>query len=241
MTIAIGLRSNDGIVLAADSQETLAGYIKGETGKIKTIIFASGTVLAIVGSGHSDYIETATEKVSDGIGELKNFPDIKNRLEENLLAFFDKHLARFPENERPAVDLLIGMSMRPSLFALFHYSGTAFYTVSQKAIGAGILLANGLLSDFASGELNVDESASIAVYILSKVKRRVDTCGGFTDLVALRTNGDFALTDWKPIEKLEDEFEGVERRMIGSLRKEITAIAVPLSWHSEHRKKKSNY
>lgn len=241
MTIAIGMHANDGVVLAADSQETVTGYIKGEVGKIRTTIFADRTVLAIVGAGSSDYIETAKDKAVDGVASLKTFPEIQNRLEENLLGFFDKHLARFNESERPSVELLIGLSLGSGPFALFHYSGTAFRHVSQKAIGSGILLADGLLSDLAAWNVTtMEHAASIALYIVSKVKTRVDGCGGFSDVIALRNNGDFAFTDMKKIKKLEERFGDIERAIFKSLKKRICSREVPLSWQSAYQKEKGS-
>jgi hypothetical protein len=92
----------------------------------------------------------------------------------------------FHETERPGVELIIAMSLRPSPSVLFHYFGTACHRVSQKAIGSGILLADGLLSDLSFGVTALEQSASLALYIISKVKNRVDGCGGFTDLIALQ-------------------------------------------------------
>lgn len=223
VTIAIGLCGNGGVVLATDSQHTVSGYIKTDRGKIRTTIFHDTlTVVAIAGSGTSDYIETAMDKAIDGIGELDSFPEIVATLETNLLEFFDKHLARwayFPENDRPTVELLIGLTMKKGPFALFHYSGTSFCRVSQKAIGAGVLLADNLLDDFFTVGSSVEKSSSIAVYVLWKVKQQVDTCGGFTDLVALRTNGDFAFTDSGGIKAMEEELKKNRGRINKSIKK----------------------
>src|SRR5258708_636501 len=60
MTIALGILASDGIVLAADTQET-AGYFKGFALKIhsamtKTNIHSNvNSALAITGSGHGVY------------------------------------------------------------------------------------------------------------------------------------------------------------------------------------------
>jgi 20S proteasome alpha/beta subunit len=237
VTIAIGLSCNEGIVIAADSQETVSGYIKSHRGKVHTIIFPGFTVLAFAGSGQSDYIDTAIEKAIDGLHDLKTIPEIQQALEENLLGFFDKHLARwayFPENERPTVELLIGVSTAKGAFGLFHYGGTSFHRIDRKAIGVGVLLADSLISQYSSE--SVEELSSIAVYILSKVKKQVDTCGGFTDLVALRKGGDFALTNSSETEELEKELETLERESIKELKAGILARKPHLSWLSEVRK-----
>lgn len=242
MTIGIGFCRNAGIVLASDSQHTVSGYIKGYDGKIRTTIFDNLNVLAIVGAGNSDYIQTAKDKAIEGVRELNTFPEIADRLETNLLGFFDKHLARwayYAENERPDVELLIGVTMRQGPFGLFHYSGTSFRRVGQKAIGSGILLADNLITQLTSVEDSVEKSTSLAVYILSKVKKQVDGCGGFTDLMALRKNGDFAFTEIRDIEKIERELEEIEKSSTKVLTEGIESKLVRLSWHSEHKRKDS--
>jgi 20S proteasome alpha/beta subunit len=241
VTIAIGLCGNEGLVLAADSQETTA-YIKAEVGKSETIIFANHNVFCFVGAGHADYIKTATQKATVGLDKAKNPRDIRRILEDNLLDFFDKHLARwayFPDHDRPTVELLIGYSMHAGAFGLFHYDGTAFHSVSQKAIGLGVLIADGLIGQYYTAGVTLAESCSIAVYIISKVKSQVEACGGFTDLTALRKNGDFAFPEFEPLKTLEKEMEDAERESIKAFKKLICSKVVKLGWMTEHLQKKA--
>ncbi len=205
MTIAIGLVNNKGVVLAADSQETVSGYIKTQKGKLTTTIFSNGLCFSIAGAGTSDYISTTKDQALKGMYELKTF-DIQDKLEENLLNFFDKHLSRWAgyfESDRPTVELLVSASRPDGGCDLFHYSGTAFHRINiSKAIGAGILLANSLLEGFMPPEMSIDQMASSAIFILSKVKKQVDTCGGFTTLVAMRPGGDFSYTSSDEISEI---------------------------------------
>lgn len=246
MTIAIGFCSNAGVIIAADSQETVSGYTKGYRGKIHTHAFPpSGNVVCFAGSGTVDYIDAATEKAIDGVSELKTLPDVRSKIEKNLLEFFDTSLSRwsnYPEQERPIVELLVGVTTRLGAFDLFHYSGTAFHRVYTKAIGAGILLADSLISHYSSrlAEASIEQMGSLAVYIMSKVKSRVDTCGGMTDVVALRRKGDFALTDFKQIGAAESALEEAEKSLDDELRTKIFAVPVTLAWMSDHRQKRKS-
>jgi hypothetical protein len=43
--------------------------------------------------GDADYIKTATQKARVGLDKAKTIVDIQKTLEDNLLGFFDKHLA----------------------------------------------------------------------------------------------------------------------------------------------------
>jgi 20S proteasome alpha/beta subunit len=61
VTIAIGLSCNEGIVLAADSQETIS-YLKQDVGKLRSVI-TEHCIVSFAGAGWTDYINTAIEVV----------------------------------------------------------------------------------------------------------------------------------------------------------------------------------
>jgi 20S proteasome alpha/beta subunit len=247
MTIALGLRANDGIVLCADSQKTISGYIKTYDGKVDLHGYRDPRVIvAIAGAGTEDYIDTAQLMLlNDFDDELKQRGNLHGSipivLKERFLKFFDEHLARwayFPERERPTTELLIGVTGQRTWPRIFHCDGTAFREVSQKAIGDGVLIADQLLNQYGFGDFTVAQLASLAVYILRKVKERVDGCGGETHVIGLRKGFDFALTDHKDIKEMERRFEELDKITDKSMTKSIVEIPLSLSWHSEHRKRK---
>lgn len=243
MTIGLGLVGNDGLVLCADMQRTISGYTKTFDGKVGTHIFHNPrVVLSIAGAGDEDYIETAKqilladfpeelEKRSDQIHE--NIPVV---LKERFLNFFDEHLARWVESERPSVELLIGVTGKDLCPRLFHCNGTAFHQVHQKAIGSGVLVADQLLLEYVHHhDYKVAELASLAVYILRRVKNGVDGCGGETHGVVLRKGYDFAFID--KMEALEKKFAETDAETKKSVIQAICENRPPLQWMSEHKTK----
>jgi len=221
VTIAMGLRANDGIVLCADSQQTVSGYIKIYDGKVDLSLFREPRVaLAIAGAGTHDYIQTARQVIlGDFPEELKKHKSIHLGipivLRERFLKFFDDHLSRwayYQGRDRPTVELLIAVTGEGTHPRLFHCDGTAFHETNHKAIGVGVLLADQLLNQYVLGEYTVAQLGSLAVYVLRKVKNSVDGCGGETHVVALRKGFDFALTDHRDIKKMEQRFENLEKK-----------------------------
>jgi 20S proteasome alpha/beta subunit len=237
MTIAAGFVCNGGIVLCADTQETISGYIKTYDGKIDTCLYASGLVVAVAGSGTSDYIKTARSALLDDFPSSKSFPEVRTEMEERLLTFFDKHLARwayFPEREKPEVELLIGVAGRKMPCTLFHYAGTSFHRVAtSKAIGDGVLLANELINRYCFGNYNIEELSKLAIYILSKVKHGVDGCGGSTHLVTLRKGFDWGGADDKDVKILETAMLEIEKKSDKEFVKTILQEKLQLKWLSE--------
>lgn len=225
MTAIIGLKCNEGIVLCADSQESVqAVYLKGHRGKIITHIYEN-SVVAFAGSGPNDYVDTAIETAAEGIADDANFLEVRDHIQANLLKFFDVHLSRWQgylQSERPEIELLVGISARSGGTDLFYYEGTSFHRTSQRAIGTGIVLAKHLITDLCPDpNRTIEELAGLAVYILRRLKERVEYCGGFTDLVALKSGGTFAFTDSSEIESLEDQFRKIDAHQTQVLRKSI--------------------
>jgi 20S proteasome alpha/beta subunit len=208
VTIAAGFRCSEGIVLCADTEETI-GDIKQWTGKITTTWYQGAKyVVCFAGAGFTDYIHTAIEKAREGLGECNGLGEIRARLEANLLDFFDKHLsswAYFAAHERPSAELLIGVATKAAEYELFYYGGTAFYQTSEKTIGSGVILANNLISEYSLLTYNLEQLCRLGVLVLSKVKRQVVGCGGDTCIVALRKDGAVAFIDDDEVRALEAE------------------------------------
>jgi 20S proteasome alpha/beta subunit len=232
VTIAIGLSCNEGIVLAVDSQETVS-YLKQDVGKLRTVI-TSGCIVSFAGAGDTDYINTAAELATHRLHEAADFASVVTHLEEKLLAFFGKYVlpwAPFPANDRPRVELLMGITMRGEAGqGLYHYGGTAFHRVSSHSIGAGMLVADDLIANYCFGNHSITDLVKLAIFVLSKAKRQVDGCGGVTNILLIK-DGSFTLCKNEEIEAMEKELMRKELDSIAHLKKQILALPEPaLRW-----------
>jgi 20S proteasome alpha/beta subunit len=240
VTIAIGLSCHQGIILATDSQETIS-YLKQDVGKLRTVL-TSDCIVSFAEAGDTDYINTAIECATRDIHKARDFLSVINSLEDKFLEFFGKHIlpwSSFPAKDRPEVELLMGITMRGKRGGqgLYHYSGTAFHRVSSHSIGAGMLVADDLISHYCFGNHTIPELVKLAVFVLSKAKRQVDGCGGVTNILTIRS-GDFTLCENKEIEAMEEELKKKEKESISQLKKEILSLPEPtLKWMTEYKKK----
>src|SRR5438445_5672612 len=119
MTIALGLVGTDGIVVAADTEESY-GAIKTDTTKILTV-FCTGAdgkpnpvpgACVISSAGDSGYVTSLGEKLAHVFfaDTERAEPPLQEAFEDCLAAFYAKHVipfATFPEDERPVVEMLI--------------------------------------------------------------------------------------------------------------------------------------
>ena len=240
MTIAIGLWTNDGVLLCADTQQSIGGGIKTYDGKVHTHLFSDGKryklAFGIAGAGDLDYITTASAKLMENFPECKNSKEVKTILEERWLEFFNKHIspwAHFPKDDRPYVELLISVSGTNIHPALYHCVGTAFHSCSKLAIGSGILLADEMIQRYTFGNYKLEQIAILATYIMARVKHGVDGCGGSTHFVAMRKGGDIALSEKKQMDLLEKELLELEAMEDKSFVKAMLAKQLPISWFNK--------
>ena len=239
VTIAIGLSCNEGIVLAADSQETIS-YLKQDVGKLRSVI-TDNCIVSFAGAGDTDYIDTALQMATADLHESEDFLSVASHLEKRLLEFFKKHISpwsSFPSNDRPDVSLLMGITMRKTEgHGLYAYSGTAFHRVHTHSIGAGMLIADDLIGDYCFGNFNTTELIKLAVYVLLRTKRQVDGCGGFTNILVLK-DGAFTFVEGSEIEEMEKELRKKEKESVSQFKKIILALPDPnLYWIKAPQKK----
>lgn len=249
VTIAAGFVCNEGIVIAADSQETIPGYTKDlSKAKVKTVLCHVGDIVQgpiltciYVGSGHSDYIATALEEAQKAVNNCKDLFQAHKALDVCLRRFHKERIAPwagFPDYQQPSVELLIGISIGMA-FGLFHYSGTSFHRcMDHKAIGTGAILANSLISQYCSHTDSLEQTIILASYIIHKVKMNVEGCGGFTQIGSLRSGGDFAIVE--RIKEFETEIGSLEEKSVKDFKSTMFASsnAPKVTWLMDFAERK---
>ena len=212
MTIAIGLRAHNGLVIAADSEESTGDYMKGTKGKIscfysqddsKKGTFAGDCVdsCVIAGAGNSGYVNALTNELGKVFLSNPTLPiyvpptfadmakDTLNlKFEVCLAAFYKKHIipfAAFPERKRPDVEMLFGIQ-RKNLIALFTTEKTIINpAIPYKAIGLGSTFAELFLAKLYR-PMSVEQAELLAAYVIFLTKESVENCGKFTTIVTIK-------------------------------------------------------
>ena len=152
VTIAAGFVCFDGIVLCADTQETIPGYTKNSTEKIR-FWKDGGLGIAITGSGDSELIATAGQLLEQCLTDeylpsvLWLPENVRTMLQDTWKKFFQDCIvpyAAYPRDDRPSVDLLIGIGIkneRVNWQGLFKASGTTIRQIDEEGgadcIGSG--------------------------------------------------------------------------------------------------------
>jgi 20S proteasome alpha/beta subunit len=215
MTIAAGFPCQTGLVICADTQETIAGYVKTDTDKIR--LFQAGDKrynIVFTGAGNGDLIDTAVDEIAAALTDEKpqGLTRIALSVKQTMLKVFSDCIqpySAFPTDDRPSLTMLIGIQAGQSS-VLYKASGTSFSALRDAdCIGYGIALGKSLIKQLFTPQISIDDAALVALYVLQQAKRWVDGCGGNSDIVLLRHDGQILrmTTEWiVSLERHFDEF-----------------------------------
>ena len=223
MTIAAGFICSDGVVTAADTQESITGFMKGNTQKILTVTTPDWQC-SITGAGYSDYVEMAKQKLFFSPSENGDHPashndsGILDYIEKRAIEIFKTNfapLAVYPEQERPVAELLISAQLVNGRGTIIRWNGAATTRHQDRAFaGNGALLAANLADKLLSVErkLSMREMSGLAIFMLKEVKASIDGCGGNTDVLLIGGNGEYGHLATAEVRRAEEQYEELEKR-----------------------------
>lgn len=194
MTIAIGILATDGIVIAADSEISTNGDIKGIGGKLVAAtqeMYGQTRSVGLAGAGSLGYYQALRLKAAQAalqgmcIEPLAYF-NVEGCLESLLLDFYTKHVIPFAAYpDAPDVALIVG-AWTQDVGMLFATDRTTIRQVSScDAIGIGGTYALSILHNYWC-PMSVESAAILAAYTISRVKFSVAACGKDTHIVLVR-------------------------------------------------------
>jgi hypothetical protein len=204
MTIALGLLASDGIVIAADTQESTGDYMKGDQSKLmsfasmqagKPEVGSLAGACVISGAGDSGYVRALTielgsvflanqDTVAINVGAQES---LQCKFQECLRKFYKEHVipfASFPFKDRPDVEMLLGIYRRFGLSLFVTERTLVNMVVPYKAIGMGYVFAELLLKKLYR-RATVQQLELLAAYIVFMTKESVETCGKYTQITTI--------------------------------------------------------
>jgi 20S proteasome alpha/beta subunit len=200
MTIAMGFKFAEGILLCADTQHTYEGLMKTHRTKVYFYDFPNnGSKVAFAFAGSVEYAKTAIQRLSKGIesigkGEM-DINAVRDDTQKILEGIYSRNVFPHPQfgyGGGPAFSLLIAcFAGRKYGSRLFSSQESLICEVQDPYIclGAGAYLAEYLLKRKFNTGMSLCEAAGLALGVLKEVKDHVDGCGGYRELVYLRHDG----------------------------------------------------
>jgi len=215
MSIAAAIVCKDGIVLCADSQETLDQYFKVHKPKLVELPLVSPDLkVVVVGAGDGMFIDVLIEKISEKIDlAIPNEGAVQGAID---LAVKEVCASNWPlyatQSDRPQARLLVGVKAVDGL-SLFDVA-TPMVTVADRYtfIGCGYDLALYKAKQVFRPELPAEISAKLLVHILAIVKENVEFCGGDTHLAIITSDG---VVDHKSQDYIDNAVKGYKTFSMG--------------------------
>ncbi len=202
MTIAIALSAHNGVVVAADTQESTGDYMKGAKGKMACYYARDKDWVEsciVAGAGDSGYVQALIEELGQTYQaadpnmqihsmEKKSPPSLQSEFRDCVKKFYKEHIipfAAYPERKRPDVEMLIACQ-RKVMTGIFTTEKTVVnYSPTYKAVGFGSTFAELFLGKLWGG-MSIDQAEVLAAYVVFMAKESVESCGKFTTMATIR-------------------------------------------------------
>lgn len=213
MTIAIGLMAKNGLVLAADTQESMGSFKMDEPKILIANKGQSGSnsgAIAVSGAGWGGHLDSINQEIC-GIFLKRSrwtIDQFETAIKKQNSRFYRDHitpLTGLPYGERPEYSLILGSLLPSGKSALWGSSNSTVKRYrSFGAVGLGAAFAKMLLSRLWTS-VNVEVTACLAAYVMYLVKQYQDGCGNETHIVILKNGHARYMTHGK-VEMYEHSF-----------------------------------
>ncbi|MFZ1009047.1 MAG: hypothetical protein WAN65_19555 [Candidatus Sulfotelmatobacter sp.] len=238
MTAILGLQHLDGVLMLADTEESLGEGAKSECDKLHRFTFQTkgrspraGTVVT-GGAGDSHLIECANQELgslfSKGIGQKVNLLSFLSVFAQK---FFHEVMSDYEglRELAPAFpDMLIAITVHPHSW-LFKWQGNKVFLVPQythAAIGLGIAQLHPMLRDVQfSG--TCETMLFHGVRMMFHAKRAVPGVGGQTEAIALCSNGRTRFFGTYVPQQIEDLVRNLDNFCMTNLYTAVSNLSAP--------------
>jgi hypothetical protein len=196
MTICIGMLAEDGIVIAADTEEADTYYKRSSQ---KIFPWTGGLqlgpdpqppkmVCALTGAGESGYIDAFIHEAIKNIPLTLQINGLEDLFADRVRIFHEQHI--FPwaaATKPPEFQMLIGAYCSGLTRIFVSYGSTLRTAMPHAAVGAGAHFAMSML-----GELDyipdIRHTEILAAYVVGATKQRIEGCGKHTAIVSLHNS-----------------------------------------------------
>jgi hypothetical protein len=235
MTIAIGFRCIDGIVLAADSRYSV-GIAKLDGQKIFPIESNGKYALTIAGAGGAVSIKGAVREIRKVLGKeigpkTASVQDVQTAVENALCRYYPRYVDAAPREKRDDLgfEMLVGIWVAGTGTRLFQTFRTGCVEVDRHAcIGIGSYLTQ-CFTDllFPPGPPPPLQLAGpLAAFLVGKAKKYVLYCGGHTSVRELLDDGTDDMMWKQEVEDAEEYFESFFS-VVGSVHTSLGSLNAP--------------
>ncbi|MGB7282923.1 MAG: hypothetical protein WBE13_11730 [Candidatus Acidiferrum sp.] len=217
MTIGIGLTTEEGVVIASDTQVTVEGFFKDDDCKLRKISFADeGAVIASF-AGYPSLMNIAYKELCDDLSGPPGpeWRDVDKRIGTMLSGLKTK----YPE-KMEGQQFLFAVSSPFQPPTLYRADGDVLSVEPWACIGIGdSSLVRFLIGRFWKTDLSIECAILLAAYIVHYAKKYIDKVGGDTQIFVVRGRGEvqvFSGQTSNAVDCLLGELEDTAGRLLGA-------------------------
>ncbi|MCU1285018.1 MAG: hypothetical protein JWO13_1368 [Acidobacteriales bacterium] len=185
MTIIAGFSGWGGVVLCADTQETVSGYGKREVEKISVggqMADMDFNVAVAAATDSGPHADSLTGELIYAVSQVKvySLSRIKEEIEKKLAEYHAKHIWPRASQDRPHIETIVVIQHAEGGHAdMFHTTDTAVNWVSGSrcCIGVGSHLGDFILERTLQGAGSKSHMLAVAAHMLKEVRENIDGCG----------------------------------------------------------------
>lgn len=219
MTIVAGFKCYEGVVLCADTQETVL-HSKRHVPKLRfepDRIVNWGKALrgedvndlaaAFCGAGDGPFIDKLIDEAWKTAQKATSLQEAGERIEASIKGLYREFGKIYQPGFCPQVDLIYGVKMdgRTKLFS------AVGPVVNEKgeyySAGQGYYMADFLAGRMYGDHLTIHQAVIVAAYTLFQAKEHVDGCGGDSQIAVLRDSGPSGLLNFQVINAITKNLE----------------------------------
>ena len=226
VTIAVGFNPSDGIVLCADTQETISSGFKRNQPKleIRPHFHQHGTPCAVfAGAGDGPLVDHLIDKLWSKMAvSVSGIRKMIDAMENELLRAYKALVPCFHAGFMPEAHLLVGVWCPPDSLELVETSGPVLTRkIASKSIGCGETLSSYIEERLIAPKAELSDVIPVAIYIVDEAKKHVDGCGGETHVVTISASGKVERLHQFQVEPKTKKIEEIDR-----LARQIAAVAM---------------
>jgi len=231
VTIIAAFQCRDGLLMCADSEQSIGSEAKAQARKILLVKTPSYNV-GIGGAGDSSSIEYIQNELRQRIAlDRPTWDSVDSWLQRFAIEMWEACIGPYrgfdsryaPED----LEFLIGLQAQGE-YRLYKWQRRVVYQIVDRAptsIGAGIIQSEMLLNELQFAlPLTASEMCLLAVRMMLKVKQLVQGCGGKTEMILLRSDGGLTVLSTKVIESVEHLVEQVDTFFVDQVLQFISGV-----------------
>lgn len=234
MTIIAGFKCHEGIVICADTQETIE-HSKRSVPKLvfepREHEYGSPDNLAAAFCGASDYGPFVDKLIANSWESAQlatSIDEACQEIEKAIKATYQEYGKIYQRGYCPFAELIYGVKMHGESKLFNAFGPIVNEKTTYHSSGIGCYLANFLTSRMYADYLNLRQCVILAAYILFQAKEHVEGCGGDSHIAILRDDGMSGRVGWKQVETLTDVLKQSDKE-ISQLLLSVADVTLPES------------